>query len=123
MSLFPTPVINDGTADRTFAYRAQLSSPGNKAIVGEWVEPAATLSAASKIVIKHDESKASLRRRLFQYGRKTAILDGTLKSIVVNVTVQHHPEHTEADIAKCLLLAANSIKLSGFIARFLGGFI
>lgn len=123
MSLFPTPVINDGTADRTFAYRAQLSSPGNKSIVGEWVEPAAPLADASKIVVKHDDSKSTLRRRLLQYGRKKAILDGTLRPIVVNVTVQHHPEHTEADISKSLLIAANSIKLSGFITRFLGGFI
>ena len=124
MSLIPTPVINDGTADRTFVFKGQNITMNQKTAEGTWIEPAESLSACSNIVVKYDESKASFRRRLVQYAVRRKIADGvTLKPIVVNVTLQHHPEHTSADLEKAVRIACGIPLLSGFITRWLQGLI
>lgn len=123
MSLLPTPVINDGTADRTFVFKSQDLSPKAKSTGGTWIEPAAARAVDSKLVVKYDESKKTLTRRLMSYGIKAAISDGTYRPIVVNVTCSHHPEHTEGDISKAVLVAVNSTKLAGFITRWVQGLI
>ena len=124
MSLIPTPVINDGTADRTFVYKGQNITTNQKTSEGTWIEPAALLSANSNIVVKYDESKVSFRRRLVQYAIRKTIADGvTLKPIVVNVTIQHHPEHTSADMEKAVRIACGIPLSSGFITRWLQGLL
>lgn len=124
MSLIPTPVINDGAADRTFVYKGQNITTNQKTSEGTWIEPAAILAENSTIVVKYDESKTSFRRRLVQYAIKKTIADGiTRKPIVVNVTIQHHPEHTSADLEKAVRIACGIPLLSGFITRWFQGLL
>lgn len=123
MSLIPTPVVNDGTADRTFTYKGQNITTNQRTSEGTWIEPAATFAQASNIVVKFDESKSNFRRRLVQHAIKAPIADGTLKSIVVNITLQHHPEHAIADLEKAVRVGTGIPLLSGFIARWLQGLL
>lgn len=123
MGIFTDPlVINDGTADRTFNFRSQL--PDKKAVVGEWVEPAAPLTDDSRILIKHDTSSPTNRRRLLQVVSSCLLADGvTRKPIVINMTVTYHPSHSEVDITKRVkLLIAAASKVS-FPGNFLRGLI
>lgn len=122
MPLFTDPVtINDGAADRSFSFRAQIAD--SKSIVGEWIEPAAALSASSKFVVKHDETKTDVRRRLLQRVENAAILDETLRPITVNFTVTHHPEHTEAQITAEVTLALNALGIATTLPALLDGLI
>lgn len=122
MGLFTNPVVlNDGSADHTFNFRAQL--PDKKAIVGEWVEPASALSEESKITVKHDSSSAVVRRRLIQRTKKVAINDGSLKLMTVNLTVTHHPEHSSAEITKQISLLKDTLNEANFVQNFLMGLI
>lgn len=124
MALFPTPIINDGTADRTFAFKGQDVVAKTKTMSGSYIETSAPLVQESNLVVKYNEAKTTVRRRLLQHGIKRPIADGTTyKPIIVNITVTHHPEHSEGDIAKSVLVAANAAKLSGFITRWLQGLI
>lgn len=125
MSLFNSPaVINDGTADRSFSFRAQLADKQSKSVIGEWVETAASLASASKLIIKQDESSRTQRRRLLSHSYMAPITDPTvLKQITVNVTVIHHPEHSEAEIIKHVLIPLNGLKIAGVLPNFLKGFV
>lgn len=124
MSLFTNPqVVSDGTADRTFTYRSQLNDKKSSIIAGEWVEPAASLSTQSRLIIKHDESAKTQRRRLLQHVEYLPIADGTLKAATVNITITHHPEHSEASLTKLALIPINLLKIAGTVSSFLRGFI
>lgn len=123
MALFINPVIlNDGVADKTFSFRAQL--PDKKSVVGEWIEPAASLLEDSKIIVKHDTASPTVRRRLLQRSITTLIGDGvTRKPITCNLTVTYHPTHSEADVAKAMKLIADAVAEAGFTTNFLRGLI
>lgn len=98
MALLTTPlVLNDGTANRTFSFRAQ--QPDKKSVVADYIEDAAPLTAESLIVVKHD-STGSVNRHLLQ--RKVRVLpagatDGNLKRITLNLTVTVDPAFTIAE--------------------------
>lgn len=123
MGIFADPlVVNDGTADRTFNFRSQL--PDKKAVVGEWVEPASPLSDDSRILIKHDTSSPTIRRRLAQTTCSCLLADGvTRKPIVVNLTVSYHPSHSEVEITKRVKLLIAAVSKVSFIGNFLRGLI
>ena len=123
MGLFTNPVVlNDGTADKTFSFRAQL--PDKKAVVGEWIEAAAPLADDSKIIVKHDASSPTTRRRLLQRTVNVLLADGvTRKPVTCNLTVTYHPSHAEADVAKAVKLIADSVAEATFVANFLRGLI
>lgn len=123
MPLFSDPVIlNDGVADRTFTFRAQIDSP-KKTASGEWVEPSAPLAQDSKLVIKHDSSNSVMRRRLLQCISKAAVVDGAFKPITINITITHHCEHTKADIAKQFALIKDATNEATFLDNFLMGLL
>lgn len=122
MPLFTDPIVlNDGAADHTLTFRAQLAD--KKSIVGEWVEPAATLASESKLIVKHDSTSPVVKRRLLQRNVKVAIPDLSLRAITVNLTITHHPEHTSADIQKQVLLLKDAMSEPTFIQNFLMGLI
>lgn len=122
MPIFTDPVVlNDGAADHSFTFRAQI--PDKKSIVGEWVEPASTLSEDSKLTVKHDASSPTIKRRLVQRTKKVAINDGSLKLLTVNLTVTHHPEHTSAEITKQIVLLKDALNESTFVQNFLMGLV
>ena len=123
MPLFTDPVfLNDGVANRTFTFRAQIDSP-KKTASGEWVEPSAPLAEDSKLVIKHDSSNSVMRRRLLQRTSKAAVSDGTLKPITINITITHHCEHAKADIAKQFALTKDATNEAAFLDNFLMGLL
>lgn len=123
MGLFGNPVVlNDGVADKTFSFRAQL--PDKKAVVGEWIETAAPLADESKIIVKHDASSPTVRRRLLQRTINVLLADGvTRKPVTCNLTVTYHPSHAEADVAKTVKIIADSVAEATFVANFLRGLI
>lgn len=123
MGLFTNPVVlNDGVADKSFSFRAQL--PDKKAVVGEWIEVAAPLADESKIIVKHDASSPTVRRRLLQRTINVLLADGvTRKPVTCNLTVTYHPSHNEADVAKSVKITADAIAEVTFIANFLRGLI
>lgn len=123
MGLFTNPVVlNDGVADKTFSFRAQL--PDKKAVVGEWIETAASLADESKIIVKHDTSSPTARRRLLQRTINVLLADGvTRKPVTCNLTVTYHPSHAEAEVAKTVKIIADSVAEATFVANFLRGLI
>lgn len=122
MSLFTNPVVlTDGTDTHSFSFRAQLND--NKSVVGEWVEPAAVLSAKSSIIVKHDESSAS-KRRLLQRKVMLPLTDPLESSMLtINFTVTHHSEHVLADIQKQVNVITDAIAEVGFVNNLLQGLI
>lgn len=123
MGIFVDPLVaNDGTEDRTFNFRSQLTD--KKSVVGEWVEPSASLAADSRVVIKHDTSSPVVRRRLLQHSQQVLLADGvTRKPITVNITLTYNPSHGEADITKVIKIALAAASKATFIGNFLRGLI
>lgn len=123
MGIFVDPLVaNDGTDDRTFNFRSQLTD--KKSVVGEWVEPAASLADDSRIIVKHDTSSPSVRRRLMQYTHQVLLGDGiTRKPVTVNLTLTYNPSHSEADITKSIKIAMSAASKATFISNFLRGLI
>lgn len=117
--LFTNPVtLNNGT-DHIFTFRAQL--PDKKAVIGEWVEPAAPLADQSKIVSKHDHSSATVRRRLLQRKVNRATTTRGLRPITINLTVAYDVEHTSAQVDLEILLLKDCLAEAGFVVNFLNG--
>lgn len=123
MGIFSDPLLaNDGTVDRSFSFRSQLSD--KKTVVGEWIEPLAPLADDSRILIKHDTSSPTVRRRLMQVVSSALLLDGvTRKPIVINLTVTYHPSHSEAEITKRMKILLAAAGKATFLANFLRGLI
>lgn len=123
MGLFTDPVaLNDGVSSKTFSFRAQL--PDKKAVVGEWIEADASLVDESKLIVKHDASSPTVRRRLLQRTINVLLADGvTRKPVTCNLTVTYHPSHSEAEVAKTVKIIANSVAETTFVANFLRGLI
>lgn len=121
MSLFTSPVtLNNGT-DHVFQFRAQLMD--KKAVVGEWVEPAADLASESRIIVKHDSSSATVRRRLLQRKVNRATTNRGLRPITVNLTVAYDVEHTSAQVDAEILLVKDALAEAGFVVNFLNGLV
>lgn len=119
--LFTSPItLNDGTADHIFSFHGQKMDP--KSFIGVWKEYAADVSAASSITVKHDESSASLRRRLVQR-TVNVVVDETIgsKPITVNFTVLYHPNHATADVLKQIAIMKDGLAEATFPANFLQG--
>lgn len=120
MALLTTPlVINDGASDRTFSFRAQ--QPDKKAVVADYIEDAAALTAESLIVVKHDTS-GSVYRHLLQ--RKIKLLpvgatDGVLKRITINLTVTADPAFTIAEVSPEYVLFLDLLAETGLISALL----
>lgn len=122
MGLFVDPVtLNDGTVDHVLTFRAQIAD--KKAIIGEWVEPGATIASESKITVKQDASSPLAKRRLLQRTIKSQVADLSWKPITVNLTVTHHPEHTEAVITAQIKLLIDALNEVNFVKNFLMGLI
>lgn len=121
--LFATnPVtVNDGDADHIFTFRAQLND--QRSTVGEWVEPAADASLDSKIVVKHDENSATVRRRLVQRKVNAPTVDRGLRPITVNITVANDAQHSNADIIAAITLAVAAVNATNVKANLLAGMI
>lgn len=119
MPLFTNPVVlNDGTSDHAFTFLGQL--PDNRALVGEWSEPAAEISVESKIIVKQDRSSATVRRRLLQRRVNRNTVTRGPRPVTINVTVAHDVEHTSAQITAELGLIRAALAAVGFDTNFLG---
>lgn len=120
MGLFTNPMtlVDSLIADRIFSFRAQINEPGS--IVGEYIETAAQIAAASKIVVKHSTSKAGIKRHLVQ---RTETFDLTAdptdgsSPIVVNVSVSHDKLATEEQIQNQITLMIDAMQETGFVAN------
>lgn len=120
MGLFTALVFNDGSA-HTFVFRGQM--PDLKSIIGEYIEPAATIESASKIRIKHDVSSKTLRRSLLQSQRYVATSAGVLKPITCNTTVIYDPLHPAASVISQTKLNGACMADTTFHANFAQGLI
>lgn len=114
MGLFTSPVtFTVNTVARIFSFRAQL--PDTKSVVGEWVETAASLASASKLVVKHDATSKTAVRSLLKYSCNKTIADNlTLKPMTVNFTLICHPEHTAAQQDEVMEMMAQAVAAQGF---------
>lgn len=124
MSLFSNPVTLNNGADHIFTFRSQvLDTTSKNAIVGEWVESAAPLVDDSKLVVKHDSSSQTVRRRLLQRKVNRTTTTRGYRPITVNITVAYDVEHTNAQVEAELLLVKDALAEATFAANFLGGHI
>lgn len=124
MSLFSNPVTLNNGADHIFTFRSQvLDTTSKNAIVGEWVEGAAPLVDDSKLVVKHDSSSQTVRRRLLQRKVNKNTTTRGYRPITVNITVAYDVEHTNAQVEAEILLVKDALAEATFAANFLGGHI
>lgn len=124
MPLFTNPVTLNNGADHIFIFRSQLyDSSAKKAIIGEWIESAAPLADDSKIVVKHDSSSATVRRRLVQRKVNRATTTRGLRPITINVTIAYDVEHTDAHVEAEIALVKDIFAEATFAANLLDGLI
>lgn len=118
MGLFTSLVFNNGTA-HTFVERGQI--PNAKAIVREYIEPAANSSAQSKLIIKHDIANAKVKRSLMQRKVMVAGSDGVLYPVTINWTATFNSLHVASDIVLEQKLLAAAVADTTFHANFIQG--
>lgn len=118
MGLFTSLVFNNGAA-HTFIDRGQL--PDSKAIVREYIEPAAAQASQSKITVKHDVASKTVKRSLLQRRVLIAGSDGVLYPITINFTATFNPKHAAADVVLEQKLVAAAIADASFHANFVQG--
>lgn len=122
MGLFTVPlVISDGSANRTYDFIGQQSSEGSS-LVGKYLETATSTSAIDAAVVKHATLKTS-RRDLLQKSINLPILDGTLKPIVINLTITAHNEHADAVVEKEVKLLLAMAGTAGFTGKMRKGYL
>lgn len=122
--LFTNPITLNNGADHVFSYRSQImDSSAKKAIIGEWVENAAPLADESKIVVKHDSSSATVRRRLVQRKVNRTTVTRGARPITVNLTIAYDVEHTNAQVEAEIALMKDILAEATFAANLLGGHI
>lgn len=120
--IFTSPITLNNGADHIFKFRNQvLDNTAKKAIIGEWIESAAPLADDSKIVVKHDSSSTTVRRRLVQRKVNRATLTRGLRPITVNLTVAYDVEHTDAFVEAEIALVKDVLAEATFAANFLDG--
>lgn len=114
MGLFTDPVTLD--TDHIFNYNGQ-DTTDKKAVVGVYIEPAATIAAESKLVVKHDNS-GSVPRHLLQRSTKkapAANADGTLKRITVNFTIVADSEFTDTEVSAETAILIDAVQEANFV--------
>lgn len=118
MGLFTSLVFNNGTA-HTFVDRGQLPDP--KAIVREYIEPAASAASQSKLTVKHDVASKTVKRSLLQRRVLVAGSDGVLYPVTVNLTTTFNPKHALADVILEQKLLTAAAADTTFHANFVQG--
>lgn len=118
MGLFTSLTFNNGAA-HVFTERGQI--PDLKYIIREYIELAAAQAAASKIRVKHDLAKTTVRRALLQRTVNLACSDGVLRPYTGNFTSTFHPLHLVADIVLEQKLLAAAIADVTFHTNFVNG--
>jgi len=122
MGLFTDPLVlvDEDVASRTFNFRAQLSELN--AIVGEYVEPAASIAATSKLVVKHSTSSNGIKRHLLQrvetFDLTADPTDGSAP-VVINLTISHAKEATDAQVQNQLTLMIDAVSEVNFLENFM----
>jgi hypothetical protein len=95
--LIPSPAtISDGTSNHIFTF--QNTVPVNGSVVSSWLELAAAAAIASKMKSKYKQGRTGLNLSVLQYSRNLAIADASLVPATFNISIVHHPQHTEADL-------------------------
>lgn len=122
MGLFTTPlVINDGTADRTFDFLYQ--TPGD--LLGSvYNEPAGSSINQSKLSAQHTTAKSGRERHMLQSSEEVDLVnpgadDPSIDSIVINLSVAHHPLHAATDVEKRVLLLLAAAGITGITAKLM----
>lgn len=115
MGLFASLVFNNGSA-HTFVFQGQM--PDSKAIVGKYIEPAASIELASQIQVKHDVSSKSVKRSLLQRRVMVAGTDGVLYPVTVNFTVTYAPKHANQAVIDQTKMVGACLADTTFHANF-----
>lgn len=121
MSLFAEPVTltDDNATDHIFNPRNPLTNLKAGQYGRIWIESAAAAAVDTKLMVKHDESAASVRRRLLQCKMNALLTDGvTYKPITGNFSVICHPEHTDDQVEVVISLIEAALGVAGFAAAF-----
>jgi len=117
-------VISDGSGNRTFNF--QMQEPGLSPI-GRYNEPASTASAESRLRVAHyDVSRNGRKRHLIQSSEIVVLVnpgegDPADDVIIANITIEHHPKHSEAAVEKRLKLALAAAGIAGTTASLMQG--
>lgn len=124
MPIFTSPITLNNGVDHIFVFRSQIyDSTAKKAVIGEWIEQAAPLADDSKIVVKHDASSATVRRRLVQRKVNRMTTTRGLRPITVNLTIAYDTEHADAAVEAEIALVKDILAEATFPANFLDGLI
>lgn len=120
MGLFSDPLVlvDAQSNNRSFTFRAQLNEPGST--VGEYIETAAAIASASKLVVKHSATKAGVKRHLLQRAEVFDLTDDPTDGsapIVVNVTISHNQLAAHNDVQDQVTLMIQCLQQSGFVAN------
>lgn len=111
--LIPSPAtISDGTSNHIFTFQNTIQSGGS--VVSTWLELAAAAAIQSKMRSKYKQSKAGLNLSVLQYSRNLAITSGALEPATFNISVVHHPQHTEADLTLMGITVKNAALQTDF---------
>lgn len=116
--------INDGTSDRIFDWNYQALN----VLGGVYNEPAADPMKLSQMSTLHTTSKGGKKRHMLQSSEMVDLTDPgegdpSADSVVVNITVAHHPRHAAADVEKRVNLALAAAGVAGFTAKFMANSI
>lgn len=113
MGLYPA-TINDGVSDRTIALRGQI--PSKNAVLTEYFEPGGNITIYSDYKIPTNGT--TVRRGSARTIVDAEVAENVLKPITINIGLTHDKRHTEADIAKAMALAFNSLPNAGARLNF-----
>lgn len=126
MGLFANPLtLNDGVGNRIFNFKSQISDKKVSVIAGEYIEPAATIAAESKLVVKHDPSAATPRHLLQRSTFRVPAADvaGGLKRITVNFTIQAPKTFTDAEVATEVAILVDALGEANVVKSLLSGIL
>lgn len=122
MPLFTTnPVTLNNGSNHIFSFLAQQSTTKASQTAGTWVEDAAPIEDESVLLIKHDVSSPTVRRRLLQRKVNAATITRGLRPITINISATYDKEHVVADVLAEIEIVKAALAAAGMTAGFLGG--
>lgn len=105
MSLIPT-TISDGTANHSISPRGPV--PSKNSVKTEYFEPGAKLLVQTEYSVT--PVNQSLQRNVVRVSDQLAVdAAGTLRPAIVNISIAHDKRHAEADLAKLVTKAINTL--------------
>lgn len=116
MGLFTNPVVLD---TRSFSFRAQQVDKNS--VVGDYIEDAAAIAAASLLTVKHRTQGAVKSHLLQRTINRVPAADAAaiLRKITINVTLMADPLFTAAEVQDEVDIVVAALGQTGFVQNML----